>query len=703
MSRRAKGKPSRKPGPADSAPGISQGGPTSRPEAPPRDRWLNLAVCLFLALAVWIVFGQTRHHGFVNYDDNVYVYENPAITNGLTLHGAAWAFTHRQDVNWHPLTTLSHMLDCQLYGLQPAGHHLTSVLIHAATAILLFLMMRKLTGTFWPGAYVAALFAVHPLRVESVAWVAERKDVLSGAFFMLTLWAYARYARQPKTGNYLLTLFFFACGLMSKPMLVTLPFVLLLLDYWPLKRITFPLHTSHFRLLVEKVPFLALSAAACMVTVLAQKEAIELIQDLPFPWRIGNALVAYTDYIGQMFWPAGLAVLYPHPGNHLPGWKIALSGLVLLMITAGALAGWRRRPYLLVGWLWYLGMLVPVIGLMQVGSQARADRYTYLPQIGLYIMVAWGVAELSVSWKCRRLILGSAGAAIAAGLMAVACVQTGYWKDSITLWTHTLACTSGNAVAHNNLGIALADQKKFPEAVQQYQQAFQLYPAYAEAHYNLGITLAKQDRLPEAVHEYESTLQIDPNYAQAHINLGNALKTQGKLAEAIQHYQQALRLKPDYAEACLDLGNALATLGNPDEAIQQYERALQINPGYAEAHFDFGNALASQKRFTEAIQHYRQALQINPDYAKARLNLGNALLREEKLEEAIQQYEQVLQLKPDFAEAHFSLGNALKIQGKSAEAAQHFQQALDLATTQNNPALAQTIRARLQQLQAGGK
>jgi Tfp pilus assembly protein PilF len=408
----------------------------------------------------------------------------------------------------------------------------------------------------------------------------------------------------------------FAGGLMSKPMLVTLPFVLLLLDFWPSRR------TGSWRLLAwEKVPFLALSAAVCMVTVLTQKEAIELIQDLPFPWRVGNALVAYTDYIGQMFWPAGLAVLYPHPGYHLPIWKIGLSMLILSMITAGVAAEWRKRPYLLVGWLWYLGMLVPVIGLMQVGSQARADRYTYLPQIGLYIMVAWGVVELSGSWRYRRVVLGSAGVAIIAGLMAVAYVQTGYWKDSITLWTHTLACTSGNYVAHNNLGIALADQGKLPEAIQQYKQTLQLMPDFADACLNLGIALARQGKLQEATGYLRTAVRLRPDEPKGHCNLGNALAEQGKYPEAIREYEEALRLKPDYAHAENNLASAFEAVGRPDDALVQYQSALRLEPDAPTTHCNLGELLVKLGRRDEAAAQFKESLRLQPDNAEAKAQL----------------------------------------------------------------------------------
>jgi tetratricopeptide (TPR) repeat protein len=565
------------------------------------DRWLIFAVCVFLALAVWAVFGQTLRDKFVNYDDARCVYDNPTINGGLNLRAIGWIFTHENDLDqWLPLTDISHMVDWQLYGSNAGGHHLTNVLLHAANAILLFLTLRKITGALWRSAFVAAVFAVHPLRVESVAWVTERKDVLSGLFFMLTLWSYAGYARNaaarsPEPGvespsafqflgapRYWLALLFFTLGLLSKSMLVTLPFVLLLLDYWPLNRLSPSVPGAPPRgrlnrwkgLLLEKIPFLLLSAASCVVTVLTQKNAMLALQGVTFPWRVGNALVACVDYLGQMFYPAGLAVLYPHPGNHLSVLRIGLSALVLLLISTGVMAGWRKYPCLPAGWLWYLGMLVPVIGLLQVGEQARADRYTYLPQIGLYIMAAWGVMEICGSWRHHRAVLGAAAAAILAGLMGVAHVQAGYWKDSVSLWMHTLACTTANPAAHSGLGMALADEGKIPEAIRQYEQAIQLKPDFPVAQYNLGIALASQ----------------------------------GKLAEAIEHYRKAVQVRPDYAEALNNLGNALGEEGRLPEAVQQFERALQARPDFAEAHFDLGVALARQGKLEEAIPHFRQAL-----------------------------------------------------------------------------------------------
>ena len=573
-------------------------------ESGPRDRWVLIAVCIFLALAVWAIFGQTLGFGFVDYDDNQYVYDNPQITHGVNLKAILWAFTHVHSDNWHPLTTLTHMFDCQVYGLHPLGHHLGNVLGHGMAAILLFLALQEMTGALWRSAFVAAVFAVHPLHVESVAWISERKDVLSALFFMLTLMAYRRYARRqesPGTGAwsflrspaYWLTLLLFVLGLMSKPMLVTVPVVLLLLDWWPLQR--FAIHNERStiaQLVWEKTPFLLLSTASCAATIWAHKDAAISLQKLGFPLRLGNALVSCAAYIGQMIYPAGLAVLYPHPADHLPPWRVGVCVLFLLLVSAGIAAGSRKHPFLLVGWLWYLAMLVPVIGLIQVGPQAMADRYTYLPQIGLYIIVAWGSVDLCGSWRYRRILLGASAAAILAVLLVLAHVQTTYWKNGVSLMTRAIACTSDNSIAHTNLGIALTSQGKLPEATQHYERAIQLKPGFADAHYNLANALAGQGKLPESIQHFERAIQLKPGFADAHYYLGLALTSQGKLAEAIQHFEWAIQLKPGHAEAYNSLGEALARQGKLAEAIQHFERAIQLKPDYTDAYNNLGLALA---------------------------------------------------------------------------------------------------------------
>ena len=590
-----------------------------------------MGICLSLALAVWAVFGQTLHHDFV-YDDIVSVYENPFVIQGLTFAGIGQLFAHIDLTthDWWPLTEISHMLDWQFYGPDAGGHHLTNVLLHAATAILLFLVLRKMTGALWRSAFVAAVFAIHPLRVESVAWVTERKDVLSGLFFMLTLWAYTCHARRsaasdnnaspPKFTFYLLALIFFALGLMSKSMLVTLPFILILLDYWPLKR--FAIHDSRSataRLAWEKLPFLLMAAAAGLVTLVAQRDTtVQTAHSIGLPWRLGNALVSYAVYVFQMVCPMGLAVHYPHLETRLSLWMSGGAALVLLVISIGVAMGRQKRPYLLVGWLWYLVMLLPVIGLVPVGAAqaAHADRYTYLPQIGLYILVAWGAVELSGFWKYHRLVLGAGSAVILAGLLADAHVQTGYWKSEISLWTRALACTSGNSVAHNNLGIALANQGKLGEAIQQYEKALQIKPGYAEAHYNLGDALAARGELDEAVRHYERALQFRPAYVKAYNNLGKALLQKGRVAEAIANFQRAMEIAPEYSPPYNNLAWILAT--HPLKSVRNGVRAVELaqladrfsggkDPGVLDT---LAAAYAENARFAEAVETASRGIEL---------------------------------------------------------------------------------------------
>jgi len=636
------------------------------------DRWTIPGVCIFLAAIIWVVFGQTLGHEFVNYDDDLYVYENPAVTRGLTLQGIIWAFTHVHCSNWHPLTWVSHMLDCQFYGLSPGGHHLTNILFHTATAILLFLILRQMTGALWRSAFVAAVFAIHPLRVESVAWVAERKDVLSGLFFMLTIGAYARYAqrrsrvepsslrsaasgsREPRAQSvsaldprlpaldYCLVLLFFALGLMCKPMLVTLPLVLLLLDYWPLVRVAgggwrvtrfgvqVPQLSTLNHLLYEKLPLLGLAVASCAVTIFAQTKSILPFENMSLSLRMGNASISCVAYLGQMFWPLGLAVLYPFTAGGVGVSEVVLSLVLLAGISTGVFILRRRRPYFLTGWLWYLIMLAPVIGIVQVGAQARADRYTYLPQIGLYLLLTWAAADLCAGWRHRRVVLGGGSTIILMALIFCARAQTVYWRNSESLWTHTLACTSDNFIGHNNLGTALLKTGNADEAMVHYQMALEIKPDYAEAHYNLGYALLKMGNVDEAIAHFQKALQIKPDYAEAHNNLGYALIQKGSVDEAIPHFQKALQIKPDYADAHNNLGNILLEKGSVDEAIIHFQKALQIKPDDADAHNNLGTALLQKGKVDEAITHYQKALQINPDFVEAHKNLSNALLQKGK-------------------------------------------------------------------------
>jgi Flp pilus assembly protein TadD len=593
-------------------------------------------VYLLLIFATLVVFHRLPTHDFINLDDNLLVYENPQVLAGLSKEGAIWAFTQYHAEYWHPVTWLSHMLDSQLFGLRPGLHHLTSLLFHLANCVLLLLILRKMTGALWRSAFVAALFAIHPLHVESVAWVAERKDVLSAFFWFLTIWAYARYAEQPGLKRYLLVLLFFGLGLMAKPMVVTLPFVLILLDYWPLGRLQ--LHTvrtvsdfdiptsSLFHLVREKIPLFVLTAVTIVATVVVQEKvgALKSLEAFPLTTRIANALVSYTGYIAKMIWPHNLAVYYPHPGT-IPVWQVAGSGLLLLCISVMVIKAAKNRPYLTVGWLWYLGTLVPVIGLVQVGSQAMADRYTYLSLVGLFIMIAWGLPSLLAGWRHGRNAFAIASAILLLGCVAGTWRQVGHWQNSITLFQHTVNVTSDNHFAHNNLGVALARGGRLGEATYHYSQALRIKPDRAEVHNNLGNALAAQGNVDRAVDHYYQALEIDPNNARAYNNLGNLLANQGKTEEALNHYTEALRLEPDYVGAHYNLGTALAEQGRTEEAINHLTEALRIMPYWAGAHNNLGVLLERRGRLDEAIRHYSEALRLDPDYAKARTNLERAL------------------------------------------------------------------------------
>ena len=513
---------------------------------------LTVVICIFLAAITWGVFGRTLWHDFVAYDDDKYVYDNPIVTNGITIRGIAWAFTHVHASNWHPITTISHMLDCQLFGLKAGGHHFSNVLLHSVAVLLLFLVLAEMTGAIWRSGFVAALFAIHPLRVESVAWIAERKDVLSGVFFMVTLAAYLRYARKPNVGRYCIVGILFACGLMSKPMLVTVPLVLLLLDYWPLQRIV-DLRTLR-QLAVEKIPLLALSAASCVATILAQGGPTGDMEPFPLTWRINNALVSYLTYIWQMLWPAHLAVFYPHPENRLPIWEIILATMFLMGMTAAAFILRRTRPYILTGWLWYVAMVVPVLGVLQIGMQGHADRYSYLPQIGLYLLLTWAIADLANSWRYRREILGISAAIVLVALSWIARPQVRFWRNSEALWRRTLAVTTDNHVAHNNLGALLESRGQVDEALSHYRQTINIQSRSGQARHNFGL-------------------------ARAHTNVASALLRKGQIDDAIAHCETALKLRLNFAEAHTALGNAFLQKRAIGEAVVQYEKSLQLTPG----------------------------------------------------------------------------------------------------------------------------
>ncbi len=647
-----------------------------------------------MTLAVYL---PTAWNDFVNYDDSDYVTENAHVKSGLTWETVVWAFTSGHASNWHPLTWLSHSLDYQVFGLRAGAMHLVSAGLHVLNTLLLFLVLRGLTGTLWRSALVAALFALHPLHVESVAWVSERKDVLSTCFFLLTLGAYGHSQVQSLKSQvvggdasrftfhvsrfYLLSLLCFALGLMSKPMLVTTPFVLLLIDYWPLGRLkTGDSRLKTFLLLVwEKVPFFALSVASSVVTFLVQRKGGAVSTALTVGERIANAVVSYARYIRKMFWPDDLSVLYPHPG-HWPLWQVLVCAALLIGVSVAVAVWGRSRPYLIMGWLWFLGTMVPVIGLVQVGIQSMADRYTYVPLIGLFIMVVWGIADLvaerlPAAWRGRAVAIGAAAALAACGAVTVRQVQ--FWRNSETLFKRAVQVTRDNYLAHNNLGFYFSGKGRIAEAMEQYRLSLKIKPNYEDALNNLGYALAGQRKYAEAIPLYEAALRIRPKHAEVHNNLGNALSETGKIDEAIQHYLIALQQKPEHADAHNNLGIALAMKGKLDEAITHFHAAIRYKPNYASAHSNLGNAFAVQHKLDEAIKEFQESLRLKPDEAQPHNNLGNVLMEQGRVEEAIGHYREALRLNPEHnPEAHYNLGLALARQGKRQEAIAHLSEAL---------------------------
>jgi protein O-mannosyl-transferase len=582
-------------------------------------RWKTICTCIALAVLTWAIFGQTLRYDFVNYDDPHYVYQNTRITSGINLANVAWAFTHVHSENWHPLTTITHMLDCHVYGVNAGWHHFTNVLLHSLAVVLLFIALERMTGAIWQSAFVAAVFAVHPLHVESVAWIAERKDVLSAVFFMLCLLAYFRYTRAPSVARYLTVAFVVTLGLMSKPMLVTLPFVLLLLDYWPLGRIE--AHRSNngrqvLQLVLEKIPLIVLSAVSSIVTFLAQRGAIGWTEQLPVSARISNALVAYLVYIRQMFWPARLAVFYPHPENRLPIWQISLAFILLVGITTAAFVFRKKARYFVTGWLWYLGMLVPVIGLVQVGWQGHADRYTYLPQIGLYVAVTWAVADLTRSWRFRRIALGGAALVVVGALSWRGWMQTSYWRDSETLFTHALAVTTNNDVALNNLGIIFLDKGQLDEAISKLQAAIDLRPENAPAHDNLAKALLRKGRVAEAMVHYRKFLELEPANVEARNTLGTALIQQGRVRQAIDQWQEALAIEPENGNATSNLAWVFATcpedsIRDGTRAVELAEKALRISRGKIPMIYRvLAAAYGESGRFADAVETAQRGVEL---------------------------------------------------------------------------------------------
>jgi tetratricopeptide (TPR) repeat protein len=670
------------------------------PDQVPSGTRAFLLVCLLLTSVTVACYWPITRNNFVSIDDPDYLTGNSHVVGGLSWSGFVWAFKSTEASNWHPLTWLSHMADCELYGLNPAGHHLTNLLLHTLSSLLLFLLFNQMTGSVWRSATVAALFALHPLHVESVAWASERKDVLSGFFCIATLMSYVNYTRRPSRPKYTVTLLLFALGLMAKPMLVTLPFVLLLLDYWPLRRLSLPaLHSSihstlrfgiasppepwtasSLRLLLEKLPFFGLALIASTVTYLVQKTggAVSSLMVVPLPSRVANAVVAYVAYTAKTAWPSHLAVVYPHT-VHLPIAGVVGAALLLVLLTAIFTLAAVRYPYLLVGWLWFLGTLVPTIGLVQVGSQSMADRYMYLPGIGLFVMLAWGVTDLLKGRPFGRFVLTLAGFGAVAVCAACTLTQIGYWHDSEKLYRHAMEVTSDNYLAYDGLGSALAGQGRGSEALAMCRQSVRLMPSFAQGQYNLGTVLMKQGDLEGAVEHLTLAVQIYPAFAEAHINLGQAFFRQGRLKEAEAHLAMAPALVPDYPDAQYNLGTALLKQGRTGEAIEHLSRALRLRPDSAEVHANLGVALMALGKPADGLGHLREAVRLDPANMETSCNLGIALLESKLAQEAAERFSQILSLNPDIPSARYFLALALARQQKMQEAIFHAERARDLA------------------------
>ncbi|MCX5835136.1 MAG: tetratricopeptide repeat protein [Deltaproteobacteria bacterium] len=646
-------------------------------------------ICTLLVLLTAAVYLQVGSHEFITYDDTVYLTENPIVRGGLTLEGLRWAFTTTEASNWHPLTWLSHMLDCQFFGPNAGAHHLVNLLFHLANTVLLFLVLRWMTGAVWRSAFVAALFALHPLHVESVAWIAERKDVLSTFFFFMILAAYIHYTKRQRWQRYLLVLFGFSLGLLAKPMLVTLPFVLLLLDYWPLGRTpywkkdeaipkaalkineaagkrhkekgekdaigkgsTFP-----WFLVYEKIPFFVLTALSCVITIHAQQTAIVSFQYLPFFERLSNAIVSYIRYILKMVWPLDLSPFYPYaPG---PAWVVAGAAILITCVTLLAVRKIRPFPYVAVGWFWYLGTLFPVIGIVQVGEQALADRYTYVPLIGLFIILAWGIYDLAEKIPIRRIALAVPAGILITALMVTTWLQVQRWRDSVTLFNHALAVTENNYVARNVIAVKLLREGKLEEALHQSEEALRMNTSAPNALMIHGIILFEMGK-PEAARKYFlKIIESNPDYASGYYGLGSVYYLEGDMDRAIEAFLRAISLDGNHFMAHMKAAEAFSQKIHYDEAMKYYKMALKLQPRTAEIYSSMGSILVLQGRVDEAIAPLNKALQMKPDYAKAHNNLGSALLLQKKRDEAIVHFQEAVRLDPDYRLARENLSEAL--------------------------------------------
>ena len=599
---------------------------------PARSARSTVLTCLFLALATAAVYWPVLRCDFVDFDDNIYVTENALVRSGLTLDGIVTAFTTRLHGLWIPLTRISLMLDHSLWGLDPAGFHLTNLLLHVANTVLVFLALRLATGAQWRSAFVAALFALHPLHVESVAWVTERKDVLCTFFMMLSLFAYAGYARRGSRGKYALAFLAFGCALMAKPVVVVLPVLLLALDVWPLARLPLSMSSTKAskpppaarlrRLLLEKAPFFLAAAAAGVATILAHDstDGLTSFEALPLGVRSANALLSYAMYLKLAIWPADLAVLYPHRGLDLSMLRVGLAAIPLVLLSAVTILAARRRPYLLAGWTWYIVALLPVIGFIQFGSHSMADRFTYIPLLGVFVMVAWGAEEWCRRGNARRVALAAAALVVVA-VAIVTRLDLAHWKNSLALFERAVAVTEDNYLIHSNLGVELAERGRPEDALRHFEESLRIKPGISKSHNGIGVLLARRGQAQEAKRRFETAIRLDPTNADAFNNLGLALAGEGKLDEAVRQHREAVRLQPDKVEFLGSLAYALDQFGRPDLAIEPYRKALRLAPDNSKLHAYLGVALRGTGDLAGARQHLQEALRLEPGFEWARRNL----------------------------------------------------------------------------------
>jgi protein O-mannosyl-transferase len=684
-----------------------------------------ILICVALAILTIVSYRALKDCDFIDLDDSAYVYENSHIQTGLNANSIRHAFSSElvnKTGNWHPVTWLSLMLDYQFFGLQPSGYHLINLFFHVMNTLLLFLILHRMTKEFWPSAFIAALFAIHPIHVESVAWIAERKDVLSAFFWMLTLGAYSYYVERPRFRRYLFILVFFVLGLMAKPMLVTLPFVLLLLDYWPLKRfqemkpghkmqadafqsvVSFkkqqkfkkakaatetldakkPANSEYqwsliYPLLLEKVPLFALAIISSIVTYIAQQKggALSTIDALPISVRIGNAFISYITYIWKTIWPSNFAVFYPQTGLLSP-WQVWTSVFLIIGITTVVIRRAKNIPYLATGWLWYTSTLVPVIGIVHAGSQAMADRYTYIPLIGLFIMAAWGVPDLIKKWNYRKEFY------VASSVLSLLCLsiitgrQVGYWKNSITLFDHTLKVTGPNWLIYNNRGTSHSNLGNYRQAIEDFTRAIQINPDYAESYYNRGRVQCYLGSYRQAIEDYTKAIEIKQSNADEYVGRGIAYKSIGDYQRAIDDFNKAIEISPGYAHAYGNRGNAYSSLGKYRQAIEEYSKAIRLKADSEESYYNRGTLYAMLGQNQLAIEDFDKAIGLNPRNIQAYNNRGLIYIRLGLNQQGLENFNEAIRLKPNYSDAYINRASVYLNQGDTLSGCRDAQKACEL-------------------------